>query len=237
MRWLHGAERASRGKQQGFFAALKITQPPVPVERIARYLGAHVQFSPFDGEISGMIYIKDGIAIIGVNALHPPNRQRFTIGHECGHLVLHRHLITQEVHVDKKFAVLRRDDTSATGTERVEIEANRFRGRINDAAHALAPCVRQRRDRYRRLRACKWACSGVQNERRCDENKNDQSIWVSLKVCCVDFLCVSCLALAKLKFAALFQHAFISQLGTSPPPGPLPQGEGENKRRGGSGSG
>jgi Zn-dependent peptidase ImmA (M78 family) len=105
---------------------LKITQPPVPVERIARYLGAQVRFSPFDGEISGMIYIKDGVPIIGVNSLHPPNRQRFTIGHECGHLVLHRHLISQEVHVDKKFPVLRRDDKSATGTERIEIEANRF---------------------------------------------------------------------------------------------------------------
>ena len=105
---------------------LRITQAPVPIERVARHLGAQVRFSPFDGEISGMIYVKEGVPIIGVNALHPPNRQRFTIAHECGHLVLHRHLITQEVHVDKKFAVLRRDGTSATGTERVEIEANRF---------------------------------------------------------------------------------------------------------------
>jgi Zn-dependent peptidase ImmA (M78 family) len=105
---------------------LNITQPPVPVERIARHLGATIRFSPFDGDISGMIYIKDGIPIIGVNSLHPPNRQRFTLAHECGHLVLDRGLITQEVHIDKKFAVLRRDDTSATGKEKIEIDANRF---------------------------------------------------------------------------------------------------------------
>jgi Zn-dependent peptidase ImmA (M78 family) len=105
---------------------LNITQPPVPVEKIARHLGAKIRFSPFDGDISGMIYIKDGIPIIGVNSLHPPNRQRFTLAHECGHLVLHRDLITQEVHIDKKFAVLRRDDKSATGKEKIEIDANRF---------------------------------------------------------------------------------------------------------------
>jgi Zn-dependent peptidase ImmA (M78 family) len=105
---------------------LEITQPPVPVERVARHLGARIRFSPFDNEISGMIYIKEGVPIIGVNSLHPPNRQRFTIAHECGHLVLHRDLIAKEVHVDKKFGVLRRDDKSATGTEQIEIQANQF---------------------------------------------------------------------------------------------------------------
>jgi Zn-dependent peptidase ImmA (M78 family) len=106
--------------------ALRIAQPPVPVEKVARYLGAKVRYSPLDGEISGMIYIKDGMPIIGVNSLHPPNRQRFTIAHECGHLILHRDLIAREVHIDKKFSVLRRDDKSASGTEQVEIAANRF---------------------------------------------------------------------------------------------------------------
>jgi Zn-dependent peptidase ImmA (M78 family) len=105
---------------------LKINQPPVPVEKVARHLGAQIRFSPLDNEISGMIFIKDGVPIIGVNSLHHPNRQRFTIAHECGHLVLHRERLTQEVHIDKKFPVLRRDDKSATGTELIEIQANQF---------------------------------------------------------------------------------------------------------------
>ncbi len=105
---------------------LKITQPPVPVDKVARHLGAQIRFSPFNGDISGMIYIKDNVPIIGVNSLQHPNRQRFTIAHECGHLVLHRDLITREVHIDKTFPVLRRDDKSATGTERIEIQANQF---------------------------------------------------------------------------------------------------------------
>lgn len=105
---------------------LHITRPPVPVERAARHLGATIRYSPFDGDISGIIHIKDGVPIIGVNSLHPPNRQRFTVAHECGHLVFDRELITHEVHVDKKFAVLRRDDISATGKEKKEIRANQF---------------------------------------------------------------------------------------------------------------
>ena len=52
---------------------------PIPVERIAKSLGAQVRYSPLDEELSGMVFIKDGIPIIGVNSLHHPNRQRFTI--------------------------------------------------------------------------------------------------------------------------------------------------------------
>lgn len=96
-------------------------------------MGAQVRYSPFDDDLSGMIYIKDGIPIIGVNSLHHPHRQRFTIAHELGHLELHREMITSKVHVDKDFPVLMRDPKSATGTEKVEIEANQF------AAELLMP--------------------------------------------------------------------------------------------------
>src|SRR4051794_26361057 len=81
---------------------------PAPVEKIAKSLGAQVRFAAFDNELSGMIHIKDGLPIIGVNALHHPNRQRFTIAHELGHLELHRDMITAAVHVDKEFPVLMR---------------------------------------------------------------------------------------------------------------------------------
>ena len=32
-------------------------------------------------------FIRDGVRIIGVNALHHPNRQRFSIAHELCHLL------------------------------------------------------------------------------------------------------------------------------------------------------
>lgn len=106
---------------------LKMTTVPTPVEKIAKELGAQIRFAPFDEEISGMIHVKDGTIVIGVNALHHPNRQRFTIAHELGHLVLHKEKITSHVHIDKGFpAALMRDTRSATGTDTVEVQANQF---------------------------------------------------------------------------------------------------------------
>lgn len=99
---------------------------PTPVEKVAKALGAQIRFAPFDNELSGMIHVKDGVPIIGVNSLHHPNRQRFTIAHELGHLELHLAMITSSVHVDKAFPALMRDEKSATGTESIEIEANQF---------------------------------------------------------------------------------------------------------------
>src|ERR1700691_4612477 len=107
-------------------ANLGIEEIPVPVEKIAKSLGARVRFSPLDDELSGFVFIKDGVPIIGVNSLHHPNRQRFTIAHEIAHLQLHRDWITTTVHVDKDFPALMRDANSATGTEKKEIEANQF---------------------------------------------------------------------------------------------------------------
>lgn len=119
-------------RAQQILADHNIRSFPVPVDKIARRLGAQLRFSPLDDELSGMIYFKDNTPIIGVNALHHPNRQRFTIAHEIGHLELHRDIISASgaVHVDKQFPVLipilNRDSTSATGTDRIEIQANQF---------------------------------------------------------------------------------------------------------------
>jgi Zn-dependent peptidase ImmA (M78 family) len=107
-----------------------VKSAPVPVDRIAKSLGAILRFSPLDEELSGMIHIKDNVPIIGVNSLHHPHRQRFTIAHEIGHLTLHRHLITTSVHVDKGFPVLMRGVTSALGTDPVEIAANAFASQL-----------------------------------------------------------------------------------------------------------
>ena len=111
----------------------QVKAPPVPVERIARKLSTQLRFSPLDNELSGMVFVKDGTAIIGINALHHPNRQRFTIAHECGHLVLHRAQVTREVHVDKAFPMLMRNAVSAASVDPMEIEANLF------AAELLMP--------------------------------------------------------------------------------------------------
>lgn len=117
--------KEARAKAIEILKQYDVVKAPVPVERLAKKLGASVRFSPFDDSLSGMIAIKGGTVIIGINALHHPNRQRFSIAHEIGHLVLHREALIDRVHVDKSFA-LHRDELSATGEDRLEIDANAF---------------------------------------------------------------------------------------------------------------
>ena len=68
--------------------------------------------------------------MIGVNSNNPKVRQRFTIGHELGHLTLHHgHDLILERLVRLNF----RDATSSTASDEEEIEANHF------AAELLMP--------------------------------------------------------------------------------------------------
>ena len=111
-----------------------ISEPPVDVEYIARKLGIFVRKTPADDDLSGFI-VKQGTSfLLGVNAAHHPNRQRFTIGHEIGHFVIHDN---PDVHVGRanpdRYVIRRRDGTSTTGEDLQEVEANRF------AAELLMP--------------------------------------------------------------------------------------------------
>ena len=108
----------------------RIKEPPVPVDRIAESLGAHVRYSPFEGELAGMLVRAKGQVIIGVNSLHHTNRQRFTIAHECGHFLLHK---GEEIHIDRTFRINKRNEVSSLAVDPDEIEANRF------AAELLMP--------------------------------------------------------------------------------------------------
>jgi Zn-dependent peptidase ImmA (M78 family) len=103
-----------------------VRSAPVPVERIVKARGITLQFAPLGDELSGMAYIKDGLKIIGVNALHHPNRQRFSVAHELAHHVLHVPEISEAIHVDRGFRVLHRNKVSAEGSDPLEVEANAF---------------------------------------------------------------------------------------------------------------
>jgi Zn-dependent peptidase ImmA (M78 family) len=100
---------------------LGIKEPPVPVEQIARHLGAEVRYKRAERDISGFISRQgDGLVIIGINSFHHGHRQRFTLAHELGHLCLHR----RNLYVDHvpKF----RDVKSSKAIDPEEIEANIF---------------------------------------------------------------------------------------------------------------
>ena len=102
---------------------------PVDVEVVARRMGIIVRKTPTNEDLSGFLVKQNGVAVIGVNALHHVNRQRFTIAHEIGHFLLHDF---DELHVDKSIVRLR-DGKSSKGEIDAEIEANCF------AAELLMP--------------------------------------------------------------------------------------------------
>lgn len=103
-----------------------IKRIPVPIERIIKSKKIVLEYAPLDEELSGMAYTQDGISIIGINALHHPNRQRFSAAHELGHHVLHPVEIQATVHVSKGLRALRRDPISSQGSDPLEIDANTF---------------------------------------------------------------------------------------------------------------
>lgn len=129
----------SAGKERGLDEAKKVLdefnvkRAPVPIERIIKAKGIVLEYAPLEEELSGMAYIQGDISIIGLNALHHPNRQRFSAAHELAHHILHNEEIRKSVHVDKGLRILRRDTVSSEGTDPMEIEANAF------AAELLMP--------------------------------------------------------------------------------------------------
>lgn len=62
---------------------------PIDLMKIAEALGVRVHFQTFEDEVSGVLLIKGGEKHVMVNKAHHPNRQRFSIAHELGHLILH----------------------------------------------------------------------------------------------------------------------------------------------------
>jgi Zn-dependent peptidase ImmA (M78 family) len=120
---LNRAEREAAALIERF----AVEQPPVPLEKIARGLGAEIRYESLAGDLSGALYrSQNGAPVIGVNDWHAEVRQRFTIAHELGHLQLHR----ETLFVD---GVLKRNAESSMAISAREIEANAF------AAELLMP--------------------------------------------------------------------------------------------------
>jgi Zn-dependent peptidase ImmA (M78 family) len=100
-------------------------QCPVPVEKVARYLGLRLERADLGDDVSGVLVVQKGKGTVGFNDLQHPVRQRFTIAHEIGHFVLHHSV--RDVFIDKQYvAVYKRDANSSQGEYKYEVEANRF---------------------------------------------------------------------------------------------------------------
>ncbi|MDR6190356.1 Zn-dependent peptidase ImmA (M78 family) [Agrobacterium pusense] len=68
----------------------RLSLVPLDVVALAQSLGLKVIKEPMAENTSGYLRREDGGWTLGVNSLHHPNRQRFTIAHEIGHYFLHR---------------------------------------------------------------------------------------------------------------------------------------------------
>lgn len=101
----------------------EVSGPAIPVERIAKACGADIQVENFNNEISGLLLRTASQTTIAVEAKQAPTRQRFTIAHELGHLLLHK---GEEVRIDRNFRLNFRSPESSTAEDVEEIEANAF---------------------------------------------------------------------------------------------------------------
>ena len=133
---------------------------PVSLTHIAERLGIEIVKKNFGDELSGVLIKKEGESVaIVVNSIHAEGRQRFTIAHELGHYAL-RH--PGEMFVDatlrQKAIIVKRDGRSSEGTDRHEVEANRF------AAELLMPSQMVEEEISKRLSKSKPASESLISE-------------------------------------------------------------------------
>lgn len=100
-----------------------VKQPPVDVRAIAESQGITVVFEEMEDSVSGFLIQRSDAIVIGVNASHHPNRQRFTLAHELAHH--HLHPGTPTVYIDNTMLHFRGEDIYESPDPN-EIEANSF---------------------------------------------------------------------------------------------------------------
>lgn len=103
-----------------------LTNPDIPVKKIAKKLNVAVIEYDLGSEMSGILVINKSHGTIGINPAHSEQRKKFTIAHELGHFILHKNE-HNDVFVDKDFIVKYRSSKPYTEVElRQEQEANAF---------------------------------------------------------------------------------------------------------------
>jgi hypothetical protein len=106
----------------------RVKRAPVKIREIASNY-ANVVERVLDPDVSGVLAPGgDNNWLILVNASHSETRQRFSMAHELGHLILHGYTAP---HADRTFRF--RDARSSEGSALEEIQANQF------AAELLMP--------------------------------------------------------------------------------------------------
>ena len=114
---------------------------PMDVQTLPAALGIGFKEAFLDPEISGMLEKNGNSFLITVNANDPATRQRFTLAHELGHYMLHRHLVGDGLDDNRVYRSTSAGKYHNTQIgPREETEANRF------AASLLMPGEAIRRE-------------------------------------------------------------------------------------------
>lgn len=76
---------------------------PVPVKTLPSMLGIKLHSAFLVPGISGMLEKSGDTFLLTVNATDTDTRQRFTLAHEIGHYMLHRHLVGDGLDDDRAY--------------------------------------------------------------------------------------------------------------------------------------
>ena len=139
---MNNSVKTIRSKCQNIIKKHDISDLPIDLKQLANNLNITIQEKLFESEFSGLLAVNDGKVTIAVNKNHSVNRKRFTIAHELGHFFLHVDG-KKELFVDKSF---NRDITSSKGSDRVEIEANRFAAELLMPSNLLKAEIKKQRE-------------------------------------------------------------------------------------------
>ncbi|WP_273691679.1 ImmA/IrrE family metallo-endopeptidase [Ketogulonicigenium vulgare] len=98
-----------------------VSEYPVKLGKLAKDLGVAIKVSSMPTGISGQIALEGNQYVIRVNRNEARERQRFTIGHELAHFLLHRSIIDSSPEGITDTVLYR-----SGKPERIEYEANRL---------------------------------------------------------------------------------------------------------------
>jgi len=125
-------ELANVAPQERVILDRYLSDYPVKLGQLAKELGVTVKVSSLGTGLSGQISREGNQYVIRVNRSEARERQRFTIGHELAHYLLHRHVIDSSADGIKDTVLYR-----SGAPERIEYEANRLAADIVMPMHLV----------------------------------------------------------------------------------------------------
>lgn len=126
-------------KAENILKDFNLFRAPIDIIELCKGLDIRLYFKDLGQDVSGLLEVTDEPPKMIINIRHGKNRQRFSIGHELGHFFLHQN--RQPLFIDSDFSngiydekrrtkTFHRNGKSQSGSDKYEIEANRFSASI-----------------------------------------------------------------------------------------------------------